>query len=200
MHSVRVFILFLGLQLAACTPSPNSEKQQENSEAGGNNIPAQSSVESWSAEMDCGGCHVPQAKSLENPHSLGYIHHQVGANCTNCHTNEAMLKIVHEEMPVTATLPEQLLLTKVDRKVCLGCHVSYEALADRTKDFNGLVDIEGNVVNPHAIPKNQNHARVVCASCHKMHQHSAAEDALENAMYTCQSCHHAKVFKCSGCH
>ena len=189
----RTALLLINLLLVACSQAPDSA-------TGGENALIHAATLEWSPEANCASCHIPQAESFNDERTLGFIHHQTAATCATCHTDEAMLKLVHEEMSPSAVLPSQLLLTKVNRNVCLTCHQSFQVLAERTSNFEGLIDQNGLIINPHALPKSQSYARITCANCHKMHQHGNAADAIDSAMYTCQSCHHAKVFTCSGCH
>ena len=62
---------------------------------------------------------------------------------------------------------------------------------------NVLTDMNGTIVNPHALPESADHAEVSCVSCHQMH---AAGSIEKKAQRACASCHHADVYECYTCH
>lgn len=71
------------------------------------------------------------------------------------------------------------------------------ALAALTADSEALVDAEGTVVNPHALPEGSSHEAITCTDCHKVH---AEADPAKAALGKCRSCHHEDVFECYTCH
>ena len=115
--------------------------------------------------------------------------------CTDCHMNEILITR-HEKVTAESRMPKILKRAKIDDAVCVSCHDS-EDLREATADFEGLVDENDTVVNPHDIPQVEDHADITCTTCHKMHSVDAPE---EKAISSCTSCHHAGVFECGTCH
>ncbi len=73
----------------------------------------------------------------------------------------------HAKLACTTCHAGQKTMTAPDQKVCLQCHVSYEALAKKTA---------GDKYNPH----DSHMGRIQCSACHSMHQKSH---------YVCRDCH-----------
>ncbi len=76
-------------------------------------------------------------------------------------------------------------------------NAGWEALAALTADSEALVDAEGTVVNPHALPEGAGHEAISCTDCHKVHTEA---DPVKTATAKCRSCHHEDVFECYTCH
>ena len=118
-------------------------------------------------------------------------------NCTTCHVESEGLDKAHAKLNSGKTA-KRLKKTEVGSELCTTCHVQ-EDLAAATADYQGLVDSNGTVVNPHDLPEVEDHESIVCTDCHKAHK---ADDktVADNASSTCTSCHHAGVFECGTCH
>ena len=76
-------------------------------------------------------------------------------------------------------------------------HGSQEDLAAKTEACAILTDANGTVVNPHALPENEDHTTIDCGSCHSMHSDDTIEDTAKKA---CKGCHHMDVYECNTCH
>lgn len=130
-----------------------------------------------------------------DPLPLAAVHQAVP--CTGCHSDEKVLSTVHDGVTADSKLPKRLRKAKIDEALCLGCHGSYEDLAEKTADCTVLTDSAGTVVNPHALPEGADHAKIDCLDCHTAHK---AQEASETALNTCTGCHHTGVFECGTCH
>lgn len=124
-------------------------------------------------------------------------------SCIDCHDDTVDLKTAHssvslDDQPASVS---ELKLVKVSDGTCLECHVSWNDLASKTTSFTLLSDVNGTIVNPHAILTNYNgegnHDGIGCANCHKMH---SSERYVDSAQKKCQSCHHDGVYECYTCH
>ena len=58
-------------------------------------------------------------------------------------------------------------------------------------------DENGLTVNPHDLPADHYGSKVMCGSCHKMHDTKEIEVSAANA---CLGCHHDNVYECGTCH
>ena len=121
----------------------------------------------------------------------------LAVSCTGCHSDEKVLSTVHDGVTADSKLPKRLRKAKIDEALCLGCHGSYEDLAEKTADCTVLTDSAGTVVNPHDLPEGADHAKIDCLDCHTAHK---AQEASETALNTCTGCHHTGVFECGTCH
>ena len=130
-----------------------------------------------------------------DPLPLAAVHQAVP--CTGCHSDEKVLSTVHDGVTADSKLPKRLRKAKIDEALCLGCHGSYEDLAEKTADCAVLTDSAGTVVNPHDLPEGADHAKIDCLDCHTAHK---AQEASETALNTCTGCHHTGVFECGTCH
>lgn len=130
-----------------------------------------------------------------DPLPLAAVHQAVP--CTGCHSDEKVLSTVHDGVTADSKLPKRLRKAKIDEALCLGCHGSYEDLAEKTADCTVLTDSAGTVVNPHDLPEVADHAKIDCLDCHTAHK---AQEASETALNTCTGCHHTGVFECGTCH
>lgn len=145
----------------------------------------------WSMQADCGGCHTTEAASKKDGVHLASKHAEVP--CILCHQNEAKLSIAHTDM--TKTPSQTWLNSPIDNTTCFTCHIDWQNLAGLTTTSQALVDTNGLVVNPHAIPATASHNQnPYCFVCHEMHL-----DAKPANEY-CLGCHHQGVFECNTCH
>lgn len=187
--------LLLALAISAAACAPQAAAPEGGSQAAGKDGAAAVTAE-WSPEADCTVCHTAEAASREDSNCLASKH--VASNCTDCHAPTDELAAEHEGKTASDRLPKRLSKTEVSQDQCLSCHDSYEALAAKTADYQGLVDSEGTVVNPHALPASDDHAGITCTNCHAMH--AADANTEEKSKAKCVSCHHADVFACGTCH
>lgn len=183
------------LGLAACSPQ-NAEETPASPDVAGT---ASEAAFAWSYDSDCSMCHATETSSMEDAACLASTHAAQGNTCQTCHSDEAGLSEAHVDATaeLAAKRATKLRSTTIEEKACLACHGSYEELAEKTAASTVLTDAEGKVVNPHAIPENEDHAATDCSSCHAMH---SSEPASETAPDYCISCHHANVFACHTCH
>lgn len=152
----------------------------------------------WAASADCATCHASETSSMADGACLASTHEKEGNTCATCHTDETGLIKAHEgATPDGAKKAKALKESVIDEAVCLSCHDSYEALAEKTASSAALTDSDGTVANPHALPQSGDHAEATCASCHVMHRDDPIEDSASGY---CSSCHHAGVFTCYTCH
>lgn len=178
------------LAMAACAPKEASEGDgatQSNEE------PIQVA---WSADMDCGTCHVSEQESYEDTACEASLHEDVA--CMQCHADESTLRSVHEGKTASDKMPTRLKKTAVEDAVCFGCHYEdREALIEATEGKVVLTDTEGTSRNPHDPEGIAEHETLACGDCHNMH---STEDMQVRAMKQCESCHHEGVFECYTCH
>ena len=186
-------LLGFAIMLAAC--APQAAPEGGSSKADGKGGAATVAVE-WSPEADCTVCHATEAATRENSACLVSKH--ASSNCVDCHVTSDALAAEHEGVTAEDRLPKRLTKTDVPQGQCLTCHTSYEALAEKTADYQGLVDSEGTMVNPHALPASADHEDITCTNCHAMHVSDASVE--EKSASKCVSCHHADVFTCGTCH
>ena len=130
-----------------------------------------------------------------DPLPLAAVHQAVP--CTGCHSDEKALSTVHDGVTADSKLPKRLRKAKIDEALCLGCHGSYEDLAEKTADCTVLTDSAGTVVNPHDLPEGADHAKIDCLDCHTAHK---VQEVSEATLNTCTGCHHTGVFECGTCH
>ena len=110
---------------------------------------------------------------------------------------EMGLESAHAEVDMNDyQVPKKLKKTDVSKEACLSCHDQAEVAA-ATADLTVLTDDNGLTVNPHELPGNSEHDKLVCAKCHTMHEEATPD---ENAADACASCHHAGVYECHTCH
>ena len=186
--------LLVALAISAVACAPQAEPEGGTSNDAGKDGAAMT-VE-WSPEADCAACHTTEASSREDSTCLASLH--VASKCTDCHAATDELAAEHEGKTAEDRLPKRLAKTDVSQDQCLSCHISYEDLAAKTANYQGLVDSEGTVVNPHALPASDDHADIACTDCHAMHAKDA--DPAKDGKTTCIGCHHADVFACGTCH
>ena len=180
----------------------------------------------WSTELDCSSCHDKEAATFaETPateadkdsaaassadkkgtneaegsvavNSYLALHTStIDTSCSTCHPDSDAMAKAHKRMD-SGREAKRLKKTDVTDELCLGCH-DQKTLAQATSDSKVLTDSNGTVVNPHDLPKNDDHADVSCMVCHKAHE---GQDSLEDsAIDTCAGCHHAGVYECHTCH
>lgn len=151
----------------------------------------------WSTDTDCAACHSKEGSSLQSTECVAGSHSaSQGLQCVTCHNDESTLSQVHASAG-NKKAPKRLKKTEVNADVCLSCH-DMETLAAATADFTGLTDSQGTTVNPHDLPRNEDHsAEISCTSCHSGHgDNSPSEQATD----LCVGCHHENVYECGTCH
>ena len=173
------------LALAACSPSAPAP-----SNGGSTPDPDSEPIAwTWSADMDCTGCHSAQAKS-----AVTAAHNANGTTCTDCHSGD--LKGVHANAASGKTPDKLSAKMPVTSCTQAGCHkmdqADFEALSAQT---GMLTDLKGTTVNAHTvIGLTDGHKDIVCADCHVQHG-----DAMK-ASDVCVVCHHAGEYTCGTCH
>lgn len=73
-----------------------------------------------------------------------------------------------KEPPLKKAAKAVLKTTTVDVATCESCH-SQDEVEAVTAGVTVLTDMNGTIVNPHALPESADHAEVSCVSCHQMH-------------------------------
>lgn len=150
----------------------------------------------WSESSDCSVCHEQQCESMEDSDCLASKHGSL--SCGSCHADTAILGKVHEGVdPAAEAKATRLKKTSVDIALCQSCHGSLADLAEKTQSSTVCTDSNGTVVNPHALPENEEHSDIDCSSCHFMHDEKAVTEQVKNL---CSSCHHENVYECFTCH
>lgn len=180
----------------------------------------------WSMDLDCALCHAKEAASLGltaaaeegtadgakadagmTDEELGSAHTTEVADyaqmhvqnfkfeCATCHIESEGLEKAHKKLN-SGKEATRLKKSAVDDSICLTCHQP-EKLVEATAGYTGLTDTKGTTVNPHELPKVENHETIQCVDCHQVHSEKAI---TETAIAVCNSCHHAGVFECGTCH
>lgn len=149
----------------------------------------------FSEDADCAVCHTKEGESMTDPDMPASNHEAL--DCTTCHAGVDELAEVHDGVAYGDKTSKRLKKTEVDTASCETCHGSLEELAEITVDCEILSDTNGTVVNPHALPENEDHATVDCSSCHSMHKDKPLETTAKKA---CKGCHHMDVYECNTCH
>lgn len=175
----------------ACSPKGDSEGTSDA------DAKTQVSGAPWSTSTDCSVCHSAQSSSFEDPALSASFH--AASTCFDCHADEAALTKVHENADAPPTKPSRNSYTMASQDTCItnACHISYEELAALTADSKALVDIEGVVINPHAVPASSGHLidSKECYNCHTIHTKKPPDGQY------CRDCHHTNYFSsCSQCH
>lgn len=189
-------LVVLMAALSACTPQVSDGSAQPRTASDTESAQGAEVVAfEWSADSDCAMCHTVEGDSMADPACAAGAH---GAQqCADCHQDASGLQSAHASVSVGDRTPKRLKTTSVEESTCLACHGSYEELAGRTTSSTALTDHDGKVVNPHAIPENDDHANITCENCHAMH---SSDPVADTAFDYCRSCHHADVFECGTCH
>lgn len=152
----------------------------------------------WDTSADCSVCHQKEQDSYAGTTAITLVHNAQGLTCLTCHADSSALSAAHEKATSASKPPTRLRTTKVEQTTCLDCHGSLESLAQASAECTVLTDTEGTVVNPHAVPENNDHAIVVsCVSCHAVH---TGETVEVTANGLCLRCHHENVYSCYTCH
>ena len=149
----------------------------------------------FSEDADCGVCHTKESESMTDETMPASNHEAL--NCTSCHTDTDDLEKAHDRVEYGDKTAKRLKQTSIDAEGCETCHGSLEELAEKTAECSVLTDKNGTVVNPHALPENEDHESIDCGSCHSMHKDKAIEDTAKKA---CKGCHHTDVYECNTCH
>ena len=119
----------------------------------------------------------------------------MGFDCVACHVDSDELAAGHKKLN-SGKEAKRLKKTVIASDSCVACH-QVGQLAEASADYQGIVDSNGTIVNPHQLPEVESHADIQCVDCHKVHKGKSIEDT---AMTECTSCHHAGVFECNTCH
>jgi len=155
----------------------------------------------WSANSECGTCHVVEQGSMDTTAATASVHFFNGVDCLQCHTDVAKLESAHEGVNTASRMPTKLKTALIGNDICLSCHESTHddlaALAALTASSTVLSDKNATVVNPHDLPQNDDHNIIKCGSCHDMH---SSEPIAQTSKKNCLNCHHEDVFECGTCH
>jgi len=180
------------------TASPDTETQTPASETSGDEAVLDFT---WSANSECGTCHVVEQGSMDDAAATASVHFSNGVNCLQCHTDVAKIEGAHEGVNTASKVPTKLKAALIGNDTCLSCHESTHddlaALAALTASSTVLTDMNGTVVNPHDLPQNDSHNIIRCSSCHNMH---SSDPIAQTAKKNCFNCHHQEVFECGTCH
>lgn len=190
-------IAIMSLGTLGCAPratnlSDSGEGQQTEA-----NAAAMTGDFTFSADADCTTCHSTEGDSLSDATMPASNH--ATQECTTCHSDIDGLANAHDGVQFGDKSPKRLKTTAVDTTACFSssCHGSQEDLAAKTESCAILTDANGTVVNPHALPENDDHTSVDCGSSHSMHSDDAVEATAKKA---CKGCHHMDVYECNTCH
>ncbi len=153
--------------------------------------------DTFTMDADCASCHEKAAKKMADEGYTGELHQAL--SCVSCHDNEEELTAAHSSKYSAKQASRVVALNKttVDEELCFTCHGDQETLAEATADLTLLTDKNGTCVNPHDLPDIENHSKITCGSCHKMHDDKTSAEAAQN---TCINCHHENVYECYTCH
>ena len=179
----------LALALTGCAPKANDAVVTGEDEAAAMQVDF-----TWSETGDCSMCHAKEQASFEDGSCAISRHKDVA--CSQCHADVAALSAAHEGATAEKAAKAVLKTTAVDVATCESCH-SQDEVEVVTAGVTVLTDMNGTIVNPHALPESADHAEVSCVSCHQMH---AAGSIEKKAQRACASCHHADVYECYTCH
>ncbi len=119
----------------------------------------------------------------------------LGITCIDCHVESDDLAAGHKKLN-SGKESKRLKKSEVTSEVCTSCH-KVEDLAKATEGYEGIVDNNGTVVNPHALPAGESHDSIHCTDCHEVHSGDTID---KTGAGTCISCHHAGVYECNTCH
>lgn len=184
-----VFCLFVSAILVSCQFVPDNKALMPGIEAA--ELVSQDDF-TWSPDLACAPCHVREAQTAASA-CTNFSGAQ--SNCITCHDDAQKLTTAHEN--IRSVKPaSKLERTTVETEACVSCH-DIEFLAASTIDSVTLVDNNGIILNPHALPETGSHSRIGCTDCHTIHD---TTDALETTPKVCQNCHHTDAYECNICH
>lgn len=194
---VVALMLVSALAALGCAPQAAAPAGAGEAEPAAGDAPAaaEGAAFEWSPDSDCATCHDAEGASVGDAACAASAH--AAQDCASCHADAAGVEAAHADVAVGDRTPKRLKATSIDEATCLGCHGSYEELAERTAGSSALTDKSGTVVNPHDLPEAGDHEGITCNDCHAMHE---AEPAADTAGEYCRSCHHMDVFECGTCH
>lgn len=184
-----------------CTPTPTkADSGDADAQPNESAETEQATIEgdfTFSVDSDCAICHTNEGDSLEDSAMPASNHAAIG--CTTCHSDTDALATAHADVQYGDKTAKRLKVTQIDDTTCFNstCHGSMEELAQKTEACAILTDKNGTVVNPHAMPENEDHDTIDCGSCHSMHSDASIEDTAQKA---CKGCHHMDVYECNTCH
>ncbi len=200
----------LGSKSMTVTPSADSTEEEtlakeddaaEGQDASGQDDAADTTFpDTWTPEVNCAGCHGAQLESMEQE-GCGAATHSALLGCTDCHADDANLEHAHHNYLTSTKQPTRLKYAFIENDFCLGCHGSWEELAEKTVESTACTDVNGTVVNPHGFPESADHDTIRCINCHRMHEAQDQETLYASAAHTCTLCHHSEEYvPCSTCH
>lgn len=102
----------------------------------------------------------------------------------------------HQDASEDGKMPKKLKKTDVPSEACTSCHAENERI-EATANSVVCTDSKGTVANPHDLADNEEHGKIACSDCHRVH---SADSLEETAKKECLSCHHADVYECHTCH
>lgn len=197
--SAFAFLLTAVGLIAACFYgcAPQGSSDSPSAGAGESDAPVMQGDFTFSDDADCAVCHETESSSTTNASCPASNH--AAQTCIDCHNDTGGLTAAHEGVAYGDKPAKRLKSTVVEEATCLAeaCHGSYEALAEKTASSTVLTDKNSVVVNPHALPENEDHDTIDCGSCHSMH---ASDDISETAQKACLGCHHMSIYECNTCH
>lgn len=196
--AVAAVIALMSLGTVGCAPkTADLSETGSGSQAEADENAAMTGDFAFSADADCTTCHSTEGDSLGDATMPASNH--ATQECTTCHSDIDSLATAHDGVQFGDKAPKRLKKTTIDTTACFssGCHGSQEDLAAKTEACAILTDANGTVVNPHALPENEDHTTIDCGSCHSMHSDDTIEDTAKKA---CKGCHHMDVYECNTCH
>lgn len=189
MSVVSLVVIF------GCAPKSDTESTQDMQET---EESATAVIVEWSPESECAICHTTEEASYSITDCMAGVHTSQDMKCADCHNNIEGLTEAHKNVSSDSTPATRLKRTTVSNDTCTaaGCHDDPQVRIDATASVTYVADSTGRVVNPHDLPENEQHDKVLCVGCHKGHQAVGEEEYID----TCYECHHTKEFACGTCH
>ena len=140
----------LALALTGCAPKANDAVVTGEDEAAAVQVDF-----TWSETGDCSMCHAKEQASFEDGSCAISRHKDVA--CSQCHADVAALSAAHEGATAEKAAKAVLKTTAVDVATCESCH-SQDEVEVVTAGVTVLTDMNGTIVNPHALPESADHA------------------------------------------
>ena len=171
--AVAGVIALMSLGTVGCAPkTADLSETGSGSQAEADENAAMTGDFAFSADADCTTCHSTEGDSLGDATMPASNH--ATQECTTCHSDIDSLATAHDGVQFGDKTPKRLKKTTIDTTACFS-----------------------TVVNPHALPENEDHTTIDCGSCHSMHSDDTIEDTAKKA---CKGCHHMDVYECNTCH
>lgn len=190
---VGIVAVFVMSAVCSCAPSVVEEGAQDSASS------QEEVAFAWTADSDCGTCHVEAVESFDDQACSASMHPDLKDDCFSCHVDEQGLGEAHDGVSMGDKKKRPVLKdTEVPQETCIECHPKDEIVA-KTASSTALTDKNGLTVNPHDVPENDDHAGagITCSTCHKPHSQDPVQ---KTASETCLNCHHADVYECNTCH